>query len=164
MSKRILSHTVLALLMSGYPYSLAIAQVLPANPSTQLDQVNPAPKPPPSQLNQGITIPQFSVIAATFCSAIKFENERDDRFPVTLFLARPIMDNDGSILAPVNSLVNAQVEPTKEGVKIQIDAIVIGGRLISVKTSALSIPILICSCLSTPKSIRVSQEVSPINT
>jgi hypothetical protein len=154
MSKQILLSSVLALLTSSYPSVSAVAEVLPSNSVIQSTQANP-PEPPVTpqeqirpdpdayvQSSQEITIPEASVVAVTFCSAIKFEDEREDRFPVTLFLARPIMDNDGGILAPVNSLVNAQVEPTSEGVKIQVDAIVIGGRLISVKTSALSIPIL----------------------
>lgn len=153
MSKQIFLSSILALLTSSYPSVSAVAEALPSNP-TQPVQANP-PEPPITQQNQArpdpdayvqssqeITIPEASVVAVTFCSAVKFETEREDRFPVTLFLARPIMDNDGGILAPINSLVNAQVEPTSEGVKIQVDAIVIGGRLIPVKTSALSIPIL----------------------
>lgn len=144
MSRQILSHSVLALLISAYPFIPVIAEALPANPSTQSNQVNPLnPPPEPSvQLDREVIVPEFSVIAVAFCSAIKFENERDDHFPVTLFLARPIMDANGEIVAPVNSLVSAQVEPTSRGVKIQVDALVVGGRLIPVKTAALSIPIL----------------------
>lgn len=154
MSKQIFSSSILALLTSSCLSVSVVAEALPSNPVTQPAQANP-PEPPVTQQdqarpdpdayvqsNQEITIPEASVVAVTFCSAVKFETEREDRFPVTLFLARPIMDNDGGILAPVNSLVNALVEPTSEGVKIHVDAIVIGGRLIPVKTSALSIPIL----------------------
>ncbi len=155
MSKRILSSTILALLVSGFPSIPALAQASPSDPAPQPNQAKPDPEPPVTQADQaepdpdayvqssqGVTIPESSAIAVTFCSAVKFENEREDGFPVTLFLARPVMDSDGGILAPVNSLVNAQVEPSSKGVKIQVNAIVIGGRMIPVKTSTLSIPIL----------------------
>lgn len=152
MSKQILSGIILTLLISS-PSIPALAQATQPEPKPK--QAKPDPEPPTLQANQaepdpdayvqssqGIMIPEASAIAVTFCSAIKFENEREDGFPVTLFLARPLMDDDGGILAPVNSLVNAQVKPTSKGVKIQVDAIVIGGRMIPVKTSTLSIPIL----------------------
>lgn len=94
------------------------------------------------QPEQSISIPKSTAIAATFCSAIKFENARKSSFPVTLFLARPIVDQDGSVLAPVNSLVSAQLKPTSEGVQIKLDALVVGGQFIPIQTSVISIPVL----------------------
>ncbi len=156
MSNRIFLSTAFAVLISGF-HSIHIlaAETRPSEsiplqnqpkrvfepPVTQAKPVEPDPDVP-VEISQPMIIPEASAIAVTFCSAVKFENEREDRFPVTLFLARPIVDDDGGILAPVNSLVNAQVEPNSRGVKINIDAVVIGGRLIPVKTATLSIPIL----------------------
>lgn len=165
-----LSSTVLVLLSScptlcaaAVDAALPQASAQPSTPAVQLDQavitlpeaitdpIQPEQETPeaaddplqPEQAQQeSISIPKSTVIAATFCSATKFEDVRKSSFPVTLFLARPIVDRDGKTLAPVNSLVSAQLKPTSEGVQIKLDALVIGGQFIPIQTSALSIPVL----------------------
>lgn len=102
------------------------------------------------QENRGATntsTPQFalpasSAVTVMFCSNVKFDDEQDSPFPVTVFLARPILDTNGNVVAPVNSLVSATVTPTEKGVKIKADAVVIGGQYIPIETPTLSVPVL----------------------
>lgn len=89
-----------------------------------------------------IVIPEASAITVTFCSTVRFDSKHKSTFPAVAYLARPVMDSNGNVLAPVNSLVNAQLKPTKEGVKISADALVVGGRFIPIKTAQLSVPML----------------------
>lgn len=115
----------------------------PMQPEQETLEASDDPLQPEQSIQQeSISIPKSTAIAATFCSAVKFENARKSSFPVTLFLARPIVDKDGSVLAPVNSLVSAQLKPTSEGVQIELDALVVGGQFIPIQTSAISIPVL----------------------
>ncbi|MGF1479722.1 MAG: hypothetical protein ACFB4I_09555 [Cyanophyceae cyanobacterium] len=90
-----------------------------------------------------ITIPASSAIAITFCSQVQFDaEEQESSFPTTVYLAQPITDVDGNILAPINSLVSAQVTPTDEGVQLHAEALVIGGQYISIETPVVSVPVL----------------------
>lgn len=89
-----------------------------------------------------LTLPASSAVTITFCSNIKFDAEQSSSFPVTVFLARPLLDTEGNIIAPINSLVSATVTPTDKGVKIQANALVIGGQYIPIETPTLSVPIL----------------------
>lgn len=52
------------------------------------------------------------------------------------------MDSNGNLLAPMNSLVNAQLKPTGEGIQITLDALIVGGRFVPIQTAKLSVPML----------------------
>ena len=90
-----------------------------------------------------VMIPKSSAITTTFCSNVKFNQEQASTFPVTLSLARPIMDSNGNVIAPVNSLVRAKIDATEEeDIKIKPKAVVIGGRYIPIETQKVSVPAL----------------------
>jgi len=90
-----------------------------------------------------ITIPEFSAVTTTFCTNVLFNQEQVSVFPVTLSLARPIMDSNGEVIAPVNSLVSANINATDEdNITIQPKALIIGGRYIPIETSSVSVPAL----------------------
>ncbi|MFB6277716.1 MAG: hypothetical protein ABEI32_16390 [Halothece sp.] len=90
-----------------------------------------------------VMIPKSSAITTTFCSNVKFNQEQASTFPVTLSLARPIMDSNGNVVAPINSLVRAKIDATKEeDIQIKPKAIVIGGRYIPIETEKVSVPAL----------------------
>lgn len=93
--------------------------------------------------NSQVTIPKFSAITTIFCSEVKFNHEQPSSFPVTLSLARPIMDMNGNIIAPVNSLVSANVDANGNEIKIKPNALVIGGRYIPIETDQVAVPALI---------------------
>ncbi|PSO51344.1 MAG: hypothetical protein BRC33_00585 [Cyanobacteria bacterium SW_9_44_58] len=92
---------------------------------------------------QKVMIPKSSAITTTFCSNVKFNQEQASSFPVTLSLARPLMDSNGNIIAPINSLVRAKIDATEEDdIKIKPKAVVIGGQYIPLKTEKVSVPAL----------------------
>lgn len=161
MSTRILLNTIVTLAISGCPVtsviamSTALSQTVaqPVNPSTQVNPGMTAPGSSPpnqditapeplSQPSQKITIPTASAVPVTFCSTVKFNAKQKSGFPVTVYLTRPIIDSNGNQLVPANSLVSAQLKPTKEGVQIKAENLVIGGQVVPVQTSVLSVPIL----------------------
>jgi len=96
----------------------------------------------PSRERQSVIIPKSSAITTTFCSNVKFNKDQASKFPVTLSLARPIMDNNGKVIAPINSLVKASIDATNEQIKIKPKAVVIGGRYIPIETEKVSVPAL----------------------
>jgi hypothetical protein len=133
------------------------AQVQLSNPPIQQNQgTTLSPPPPPAiQLNPGttpvnptvqqrgkVTIPASAAIVVTFCSGFEFDTKQEASFPATVFLARPIIDSDGNIAAPVNSLVRAQLKPVDEGAEIKAEALVVGGRVVPIETTALSVPLV----------------------
>ena len=90
----------------------------------------------------GSRIPQGAAITVQFCSNVKFNYEQGSSFPITLALARPITDRQGNVVAPVNSLVRARVEPKEDETQLKPKALVVGGRYIPVETEAVSVPAL----------------------
>lgn len=162
MTKRIFLDIAITLAIVGYPATSAIAvggvlpQTIaqPANPPIQLNPEVTAPgssapqstpgiaTPEPLQPGQRVTIPAASAVSVTFCSTIKFNVKQKSGFPVTVYLARPIMDSNGNQLIPVNSLVSAQLKPTGEGVQIKAENLVISGRVVPIQTSVLLVPVL----------------------
>lgn len=89
-----------------------------------------------------ITIPRLSAIITMFCFNLNFNHGQDSSFPVTLFLARPIIDSNGNVIAPINSLVNAMVEANGNEIEIQLNALVIGGSYIPIETPKVTLPAL----------------------
>ncbi|PSO85989.1 MAG: hypothetical protein BRC45_03315 [Cyanobacteria bacterium QS_5_48_63] len=118
----------------------------------QPNQTQNNSEPSSQQRNQKITIPRSSAVTVTFCSNLQFDPQQTGSFPVTLFLARPILDSNGKVIAPVNTLVRAKLKPIdkkedeeedeNQGFKIKPEALVIGGRFIPIETSSVSIPTL----------------------
>lgn len=112
--------------------------ILPAQPIPETIPENPYIQ----QVRQSAIIPSSSAIAVTFCAGFEVNSKHKSGFPATLFLARPLIDSNGNMIAPVNSLVTAQLKPTGEGVEITAEALVIGGLVVPIKTSTLSIPMI----------------------
>lgn len=96
-----------------------------------------------SQEPREVTIPKSSAVITTFCSNVLFNQEQASSFPVTLSLARPIMDSNGNVIAPINSLIRANINATEdEGIKIEPKAVIIGGQYIPINTSSVAVPAL----------------------
>jgi hypothetical protein len=160
MNKRIFLDIAITLAIVGYPITPAIAvggvlpQTIaqPANPpqpnpdvtapGSSAPQSTPGTATPGLQPSPGVTIPATSAVSVTFCSTVKFNVKQKSGFPVTVYLTRPIMDSNGNQLVPVNSLVSAQLKPTREGVQIKAENLVVSGRVVPIQTSVLLVPML----------------------
>ncbi len=126
--------------LSSQPVQLT--QVQPLGLPAQLVPENIPATPYIRQTRQSAIIPPSSAIAVTFCSDFEFNSKHESGFPITLFLARPILDSNGNTIAPVNSLVSAKLQPTDEGAEMKAESLVVGGRVIPIKTSTIPIPML----------------------
>jgi hypothetical protein len=93
--------------------------------------------------DQPITIPESSAIAVSFKTQVVFnpkQKKYNYRYPVTLSLVQPLRDSNGNIIAPVDSLVSAYLKPTSGAAVIEGASIVIGGRVIPIKTTGILVP------------------------
>lgn len=90
---------------------------------------------------QTTTIPQSAAIVVTFPDGMHFKGRKHDKQPVTLLLMQPVLDGSGNVVAPANSLVQAQLEPVgKHGVQIRAESIIAGGQVISIQAVSSTIP------------------------
>lgn len=125
MNQRMLLNIVLALSVSGFSTIPAIAQVQP---------------PPPSVQNQEVTIPQSSAIIITFPIALTFDISRKKTLTTAAYLAKPVLDSNGNVVAEANSPINIQLQPTQGGAQLKASALVIGGRVTPILASGPLIP------------------------
>lgn len=133
------------------------ADLLERSPLSQPDTPDITPDRPRSQRPKKITIPASAAVVVTFCSEFEFDEKQESSFPTTTFLARPIIDSEGNIAVPVNAPVNTQVKRDKKLVKLEADAIVVGGRVIPIQTTALSVPMLPNVRQENLRNLRVSR-------
>lgn len=125
MNKRRLLNIIIALSVFGFSPIPVLAQV-------QL--------PETSVPNQNTTIPQSSAITITFPVEVSLNAEQKSRLPTSALLAQPLLDSSGNVVAAANSPVTIQLQPTKGGVQIQAEALVIGGRVTPILASGSLIP------------------------
>ena len=92
-------------------------------------------------IQQTTTIPQSAAIVVAFPDGVQFKGRKRDKQPVTLMLVQPVLDSSGNVVAPANSLVQAQLEPVgKRGVQIRAESIIAGGQVISIQAVSSTIP------------------------
>lgn len=125
MNQRTLLNIVLALSVSGFSTIPAIAQVQPPTSSVQ---------------NQEVTIPQSSAIIITFPIALTFDISRKKSLTTAAYLAKPVLDSNGNVVAETNSPINIQLQPTQGGAQLKAEALVIGGRVTPILASGPLIP------------------------
>jgi hypothetical protein len=81
------------------------------------------------------------IIPTSAAIAIGFPNDMilnaKDETVTTLRTAQPVYDQNGSEVAPENSLITARLKPVKGGVEIVADSILIRGRVIPLRASSV---------------------------
>jgi hypothetical protein len=87
-----------------------------------------------------ITISQDTAIIVSFPAAINVDAGQKQEFPVTVPLSSAIKDSQGNVIAPENTPVTIVLKPTKGGVKIIAQSIVINGRIVPINASSQIIP------------------------
>lgn len=86
-------------------------------------------------------IPAETVIAVRLSTPIKFvPDKQGNSLPITGFLMIPVYDQRGKLLAPKEALVTLWLEPHEDFASLVADGIVVGSRLIPIRTSELAIP------------------------
>lgn len=96
--------------------------------------------PIPPSVNSRI-VPQGSAIAVLFKTPMSYIPQgQEANYPITGFLLEPLMGDGGNVLVPANTLVTLHLQPTERGALMSGNGIVVGGRLISIKTSSILLP------------------------
>jgi hypothetical protein len=103
-------------------------------------QTTPIAKPAPQTVSQDATIPQDVAIIISFPAAITVDAGQKQEFPLTVPLSQAIQDSQGNVIVPENTPVSIVLKPTKGGVQIIAQSLVIKGRIVKIKASSQMIP------------------------
>lgn len=90
--------------------------------------------------SRGVVIPQSAAVIVAFPSDVTLDAEKEQDYPIMLFLSQPIYDNYGNAIAPEKSPVNARLKPTKNGIKIIAESVVIRGQIIPLQAESAVLP------------------------
>lgn len=88
--------------------------------------------------NSTRTIPATTAIAIAFPSDLVLNADTEQT--TTLILVQPIFDEAGNEIAPKNSFVSARLKPSKGGVTVTADFLVIRGKTVPIQASNVVIP------------------------
>ncbi|NET45924.1 hypothetical protein [Okeania sp. SIO2B3] len=91
------------------------------------------------QNSQTRTIPQSTAIVVAFPHPIEFDVGQEQPYSTTVPLAQPILDSQGDIAVPANSLVTVKLVPSNGGAQIVAESIVIAGQVVPIKASGSTI-------------------------
>lgn len=119
------------LLKIGIALSVAVL-----SPVRAIAQVQPAP----SIQNQVAIVPQSSAITITFPISLTVNASQKRSLTTAAFLARPLLDSNGNVVADTNSPINVEIQPTKGGAQIKAVALVVNGRIIPIQAIGPLIP------------------------
>jgi hypothetical protein len=117
----------------------------PTTPKDPLGRPRPPAliAPPPAgtaAFTDTITIPQSSAIVVSFPAELTLDPKRKYNFPITLSLARPVLDEQGNVVLPARSLISARMKAMKGGDLIEADGVIIGGRVIPINAIGAMVP------------------------
>jgi hypothetical protein len=87
-------------------------------------------------------LPVSTAVVVTFCSPVRFDSKQKQAFPATAVLSHPISDQSGTVVAPIRSLANLQIQPKRGMVEMQVSSLIVDGRLVPIQTGPLAIPVL----------------------
>jgi hypothetical protein len=83
-------------------------------------------------------IPASAAIAIGFPDELVLNARKET--VATLRTAQPVYDEQGEEVAPINSLISARLKPTKGGVEIVADSLLIRGRVVPIQASSIVVP------------------------
>lgn len=90
--------------------------------------------------SQGAVIPQSAALIVVLPADVTLDAGKEQSYPMMLFTAQPIYDHYGNVIAPEKSPVNGSLKPTKNGIKIIAESIVIKGQIIPLYAESAVIP------------------------
>lgn len=113
---------------------------------TQEEAEQPTASENRPELNQpnkiSTSLPASTAVVVKVCQPIRFDSKQKQPFPVAAVLAHPISDQSGNIIAPIRSLANLQIHPKRSMVEMQVNSVIVDGRLVPLQTTPVSIPVL----------------------
>lgn len=91
-----------------------------------------------------VTLPVSTALIIQVSNTVQLDasSAQVNNYPLTLSLAEPIIDRSGAIAAQVGAPVVGRLVATEDGIKIALDSVVMGGRVVKVQASSSIIPTL----------------------
>jgi hypothetical protein len=91
-----------------------------------------------------VTLPVSTALIIQVSNTVQLDasSAQVNNYPLTLSLAEPIIDRSGAIAAQVGAPVVGRLVATDDGIKIALDSVVMGGRVVKVQASSSIIPTL----------------------
>jgi hypothetical protein len=111
-----------------------------STPPDPIGRPRPQQMTPPPAFADAVTIPQSSAIVVSFPAELTLDPKRKYNFPITLTLARPVIDEQGNVVLPARSLISARMKAMKGGDLIEADGVIIGGRVIPINAIGAMVP------------------------
>lgn len=93
-----------------------------------------------TMIRQGAMVPQTAGVIIKLPAAITVDVGQKQDYPLTVPLAQPLMDSQGTEVVPVNTPVSIRLKPENGGAKIVADSIVVKGQIVAIQASTAMIP------------------------
>lgn len=130
-------------IFGGSGYALASTQPMESGPNNAILTEPAGTQPTATQpaKAQSVTAQPTALVIA-FPKATNFDISNNQQLPTTLILAQPLVSNTGTLLADVNSPVQATLVATDEGARVQVEAVVSEGKILPIQAVSATIPFL----------------------
>ncbi|BAZ40325.1 hypothetical protein NIES4101_62860 [Calothrix sp. NIES-4101] len=96
--------------------------------------------PKTQTVSQGTVIPQSAALIVVVPADVTLDAEKGQSYPIVLLTTQPIYDSNGNIIAPEKSRVNGSLKPTKQGIKIIAESVIIKGQIIPLQAESAVVP------------------------
>ena len=83
---------------------------------------------------------EITEIPIYFPADVRVDTDNDTASPITLLLAQDLMNKQGQLLAPMHSLVKAQLVPSEDGLRIAAESILVSGQSIPFQATSSLLP------------------------
>jgi len=85
-------------------------------------------------------LPKSSALVIAFPQEVQVDSGKKKSYPMTVLLAQPILDQNGTEIVKANSPVAVELVPYKKDIKIVAKSIIVGGKVVSIQATSPVIP------------------------
>lgn len=120
---------------------LSIAMVVLASTANAIPAVAQSIQPHNLQAqSQTNILPKSSALVIAFPQQVQVDSGKKKSYPMTVLLAQPILDQNGTEIVKANSPVAVELVPYKKDIKIVAKSIIVGGKVVSIQATSPVIP------------------------
>lgn len=85
-------------------------------------------------------LPKSSALVIAFPQQVQVDSGKKKSYPMTVLLAQPILDQNGTEVVKANSPVAIELVPYKKDIKIVAKSIIVGGKIVPIQATSPVIP------------------------
>ncbi|AFY55438.1 hypothetical protein Riv7116_2957 [Rivularia sp. PCC 7116] len=120
---------------------LSIAMVVLASTTNAIPAIAQSNQPENLQTqSQTSVLPKSSALVIAFPQQVQVDSGKKKSYPMTVLLAQPILDQNGTEVVKANSPVAVELVPYKKDIKIVAKSIIVGGKVVSIQATSPVIP------------------------